>query len=91
MSLISYDLNKIRIWGIPASSLNDWMAVVAKNDVKEAYWAMRSPVDTYGVKAFWAYKDQNMMARYGRQLSDAEKEIYLENMMKDEADYSDEE
>lgn len=90
MSLVSYDLNKIRSLGVPASSLDDWMEVVTKNDVKEAYWAMRSFIDTYGVEAFWAYKDQNMMARYGRQLSNAEKAIYIENMISDEVNYLDE-
>lgn len=84
MSQIVYDLTRIRSLGIPASSLKDWMAIVTASSIVDGYWAMRSFIDTYGVEAFWAYKDQNMMSRYGNKLSNAEKTIYIENMMRDE-------
>ena len=88
MSLIAYDLTKIRSLGIPASSLEDWMAVVTAIDTVDAYWGMRRFIDTYGIEAFWAYKDQNMVARYGKKLTDAEKTIYIENMMRHESQFT---
>lgn len=87
MSLNFYDLTKIRKLNIPASSLEDWMKIVTATDVKDTYWLMRSFIDAYGVAAFWAYKDQNMMNRYGKKLSDAEKIIYIDNMIADQDRY----
>ena len=42
MSLIPYDLNKIRSLGIPETSLNDWLKIVTATSLADSYWAMRS-------------------------------------------------
>lgn len=63
------------------------MQFTACTDITEAYWLMRSFIDSYGVETFWAYKNQQMMQKYGKILSDAEKIVYINRMIESESNF----
>ena len=76
-----YDLALLREKGVSASSLDDWYRFTTCTDLKEAYLLMVEFYDKYGFETFWAYKDQQWQAKFGRVLTLAEKQEFISNML----------
>ena len=87
MSERIYDLELLRSQGVPPETLYFWLSFTSETNLREAYWMMRAFIDTYGVDVFWAYKDQQMMQKYGKVLTESEKKAYIEKMLADEINY----